>query len=73
MAWMPVGDWKQWAKKRPLQIGGPMEDAIWAFVDQKCKDSLNMAAAETAGWEQGADHRKKMECVKKGEPDKQVG
>ncbi len=65
MAWMPVGDWKQWAKERPLQIGGPMEDAIWAFVDQKWKDSLNMAAAEPAGWEKGADHRKKMEYVKK--------
>ncbi len=50
-----------------------MEDTIWAFVDQNWKDSLYMAAAEPAGWEQGADHRKKMKYVKKGEPDKQVG
>jgi hypothetical protein len=27
MARMPVSDWKQWAKERPLWIGGPMEDA----------------------------------------------
>ncbi len=45
MARMPVGDWKQWAKERPLWIRGPMEDAFWAFVDQKWKDLLNLVAA----------------------------
>jgi hypothetical protein len=44
-----------------------MEDAFWVFVDQKWKDSLNVAAAEPAGWEQGADHRKGVEYMKKGE------
>ncbi len=73
MARMPVGDWKQWAKERPLWIGGPMEGAFWVFVDQKWKDSLNVAAAEPAGWEQGADHPKGVEYMMKGEPDKQVG
>jgi hypothetical protein len=34
---------------------------------------LNVASAEPAGWEQGADHRKGVEYMKKGEPDKQVG
>jgi hypothetical protein len=73
MARMPVSDWKQWAKERPLWIGGPIEDAFWVFLDQKSKDSLNVTAAEPARWEQGADHQKGVEYTKKGEPDKQAG
>jgi hypothetical protein len=73
LARVPVGDWKQWAKERPSWIGGPMEDAFWVFVDQKWKDSLNMAAAKPATWEQGADYRKGVEHVKKGKLEKQAG
>ncbi len=50
-----------------------MEQAFWVFIDKKWKDSLNVAAAEPAGWEQGADHRKGVEYMKKGELDKQAG
>jgi hypothetical protein len=50
-----------------------MEDAFWVFVDQKWKDLLNAAAAEPAGWGQGADHWKGVEFTKKGEPIKQAG
>jgi hypothetical protein len=53
---MPLNDWKQWAKERPMWVGGKVEDAFWAFVDQKWKDSLNVAAVEPAGWDQGADY-----------------
>jgi hypothetical protein len=57
MAWMPVVDWKQWARERPAWISGPVEDAFWTFVDQKWRDSLNVAAAEPARWDQGSEHQ----------------
>ncbi len=40
------------------------EDTFWAFVDQKWKDSLNVAAAEPAGWDQGTDHHKRAEAMR---------
>ncbi len=46
MARLPLGDWKQWAKERPQWIQGSLEDAFWKFVDQKWRDSLNVAAAK---------------------------
>jgi hypothetical protein len=49
-----------------------MEDAFWAFVDQKWKDSLNVAAAEIAEWDQGADYHKGVEATRKGEQGKQA-
>jgi hypothetical protein len=49
-----------------------MEDAFWAFGDQKWKDSLNVAVAETAGWDQGADYHKGVEVTRKGEQGKQA-
>jgi hypothetical protein len=67
MARMPMGDWKQWAKERPVWIGTPREDTFWAFVDQKWKDSLNVAAAEPDRWDQGGEYRKGAETMKKGE------
>jgi hypothetical protein len=72
MVWMPLGDWKQWAKERPKWISGLMEDAFWAFVDQKWRDSLNVTAAEPAGWDQGADYRKGVEAARKGEQGRQA-
>jgi hypothetical protein len=69
---MPVGDWKQWAKERPTWIGSPVEDAFWAFIDQKWKDLLNVVAVEPAGWDQGGDYQKGAEAIKKGEQDKQI-
>jgi hypothetical protein len=55
-----------------MWIGGMVEDAFWNFVDQKWRDSLNVAAAEPAVWDQGADYWKGSEAVMKGEGDKQV-
>jgi hypothetical protein len=55
-----------------MWIGGLMENAFWALVDQKWKDSLNMAAAEAARWVQGTDHCKGVEAMRKGEPEKQA-
>jgi hypothetical protein len=49
-----------------------MEDAFWAFVDQKWRDSLNVAAAEPAGWDQGADYPKGAEATRRGEQDRQA-
>jgi hypothetical protein len=45
---MPPGDWKQWAKERPLWIQDNIEEAFLRFVDQKWTDSLNVAAAKKA-------------------------
>ncbi len=70
MGWMPLSDWKQWAKERPIWVGGVVEDAFWAFVDQKRKDSLNVAAAEPAGWDQGVAHRRGSEAPKRGEGER---
>ncbi len=53
MVRMPLGDWKQWAKEKPMWIGSLMEDAFWAFVDLKWRDSLNVVVVEPAGWDQG--------------------
>ncbi len=54
LAKMPASDWKQWTKERPAWIGGILEDAFWAFIDQKWRDALNEAAAEPTGWSQGS-------------------
>jgi hypothetical protein len=72
MAGMPVGDWRQWAKERPTWIGNPVEDAFWAFIDQKWRDSLNVAAAEPAGWDQGGEPRKGVKATGGGEQEKQA-
>jgi hypothetical protein len=55
LARMPMEDWKQWARERPVWIGGPVEDAFWTFMDQQWRDSLNVAAAEPGGWDQGGN------------------
>jgi hypothetical protein len=70
MAQMPLSDWKQWERERPSWAGGVIEDAFWNFVDQKWNDSLNVAAAELASWDQGADHRRGPDGHKKGEGEK---
>ncbi len=72
MCQMPLNDWKQWAKERPVCVCGVVEDAFWAFMDQKWKDSLNVAAAEPAGWDQGANYWRGLEGAKKGEGERQV-
>jgi hypothetical protein len=54
LAKMLTGDWKQWDKERPTWIGGVVEDAFWAFLDQKWKDVPNIAAKELVGWAKGA-------------------
>jgi hypothetical protein len=54
LAKMPTGNWKQWAKERPVWIRGMVEAPFWTFVDQKWRDALNIAAAEPAGWGQGS-------------------
>jgi hypothetical protein len=57
MGRMPLSDWKQWARERPVWVRGMVEDAFWLFVDQKWRDSLNVAAAELKSWDQGAEYR----------------
>jgi hypothetical protein len=46
LAKMPASDRKQWANKRPMWVGGMLEDAFWAFIGQKWRDALNLAVAE---------------------------
>jgi hypothetical protein len=45
---------------------------LLGLVDQKWRDSLNMAAAEPAGWDQGADCRRGAEAMRKGEQDRKA-
>jgi hypothetical protein len=50
---MPPMDWRQWARERPDWSREPTEEAFWRFVDQKWKDSINVAAAEPLAWGAG--------------------
>jgi hypothetical protein len=73
LAKMPPNDWRQWAKERSTWIRGAVEEAFWAFVDQKWRDALNVAAAEPTGWNTGSvgagthgtDRRGPAEAAKK--------
>ncbi len=47
---MPPMDWRQWARERPDWSREPAEEAFWKLVDQKWKDSINVAAAEPPAW-----------------------
>ncbi len=57
--------------KRPTRIGGPIEDAFWTFIDQKWKNSLNVAAAEPAGWDQGDSFSRGAGATRKEDQDRQ--
>jgi hypothetical protein len=63
-----MGDWKQWAKERPLWIGGLVEDTFWTFIDQKWRDALNVAGAEPAGWDQGSSSGREPGAARKEDP-----
>ncbi len=58
MSWMPPGDWRQWAKERPLWIQDNIEEAFWRFVDQNWRDSKNVAAAEPQSTDAGQETKK---------------
>jgi hypothetical protein len=66
MSHMPPGDWKQLANKRPSWIQRDIEEAFWWFVDQKWRDSMNVATAEYRSSDPGQEARKwATKCVKK--------
>jgi hypothetical protein len=46
-------EWKQWSTRQPEWILEEVEEAFEKFVEEKWKDALNMAAAESASWEIG--------------------
>jgi hypothetical protein len=52
---MPPMDWRQWARERPNWIRETTEEAFWNFVDQKWRDTLNVAAAEPPHGEREAE------------------
>jgi hypothetical protein len=54
LAKMPPNDLRQWARERPTWMREAVEEAFWAFVDQKWRDALNVAAAEPARWGAGS-------------------
>jgi hypothetical protein len=41
-------DWKQWAMHMPNWVQGSVELAFQKFIEQKCRDVLNIAAMEPA-------------------------
>jgi hypothetical protein len=53
MGRIPVDDWKQWAKERPVWMQGEMNFAFEKFNQQKWMDSLNMAPARLSGFAVG--------------------
>ncbi len=73
LAKMPPNDWRQWAKERTTWMREAIEEAFWAFVDQKLRDALNVAAAEPAWWgarsrgagAHGTDRRGPAEAARK--------
>jgi hypothetical protein len=70
LAKMPAGDWKQWAKERPVWMGGMVEDAFWTFVDQKWRDTLNIAVAEQTGGGQGSSSSRESGAARREDPGK---
>ncbi len=46
LAKMPSNDWRQWVRERPTWMRGAIEEAFWAFMDQKWRDALTVATAE---------------------------
>ncbi len=66
---MPASDWRQRARERPIWIGNVVEEAFWAFVDQKWKDALNVAAAEPAGLGLGGGGVRPLGADKKGQAE----
>ncbi len=66
LAKVPANDCRQWARERPLWIGGVIEEAFWTFVDQKWRDALNVAAAEPTGWNIGSSGARTQGAKKKG-------
>jgi hypothetical protein len=66
LAKMPPNDWRQWARERPTWMREAIEEAFWSFVDLKWRDTLNMAAAEPAGWGTGGGRGATHEGERKG-------
>jgi hypothetical protein len=64
MAKMPFTDWKEWDSKRPEWARGNLGAAFEAYVKRKWKDALNVAAAETQGWETDRGRKDKV-CSEK--------
>jgi hypothetical protein len=46
---MSAADWKQWAMDRPNWIQRTIQSGFEKFVEQECKDALNVAAGEPSG------------------------
>jgi hypothetical protein len=67
LARMPASNCRQWAQERPIWIGNVVEEAFWAFVDQKWKDALNVAAAKPSGWSLGGGGTRPQGTDKKGQ------
>jgi hypothetical protein len=67
MGKMPFADWKEWATKRPKWIRVDLGVAFEAYIERKCRDALNVAAAEPQAWDAEALKRDR------GHPDRPVG
>jgi hypothetical protein len=53
MGKMPFADWKEWATRHPKWIHEDVGDTFEKFVEQKWKDTPNVATAEPGCWEVG--------------------
>ncbi len=47
-----------------------IEDAFWTFIYQKWKDSLNVAAAEPASWDQGSNFNRRQGTARREDQEK---
>jgi hypothetical protein len=66
LAKMPPTDWRQWAREWPTWMREAIEEAFWNLVDQKWRDTLNVAAAEPPSWGTGSGKGAPQEGDRKG-------
>jgi hypothetical protein len=59
MGKMPYADWKEWATKRPKWMREDLGTTFERFVERKCQDALNVAAAEPQPWEPEGPRRER--------------
>ncbi len=66
LAKMPPSNWRMWARELPTWMREAIEEAFWSFIDQKWRDALNVAAAESPSWGAGSGKSAPQEGGKKG-------
>jgi hypothetical protein len=64
MGKMPFADWKEWATRRLEWIREDLGTTFERFMERKCLDALNLAAAEPQPWEPEGPRRERTTISK---------